>query len=68
MIRNFKTSLAGFLGGLLITFGPALGARLQGTPDAPPITAGNYLNGIALTVLGLLAKDHDVTGGPRRQH
>lgn len=66
-MKNWKTSLAGLLGGLLITFGPAVGARLSGDKTAPPITAGNYLPGIVIGVIGALAKDQDVTGGTRRQ-
>lgn len=67
MKKNWKTSLAGVLGGLLITFGPAAGARLQGDTSVPPITAQNYISGIALAVLGALGKDGDVTGGSRQQ-
>ena len=67
MTKSWKTTLAGLLGGLIVTFGPAIGGRLQGDPHTPPITAGNYLPGIALAVLGLLTKDHDVTGGTRPQ-
>ena len=66
-MKNWKTSLAGILGGLLITFGPAVGGRLQGDPSIPPITAGNYLPGIAIAVLGAISKDHDMTGGSRNQ-
>lgn len=65
-MKNWKTSLAGILGGLILTFGPALGARLSGLP-APPITSGNYLPGVALAVLGTVSKDKDVTGGTRQQ-
>ena len=64
---NFKTTLAGLIGGLLITFGPSVGARLKGQADAPPITTGNLLPGIALAILGAFAKDHDVTGGTKPQ-
>ena len=66
-MKNWKTSLAGILGGPIITFGPSVGGRLQGNPNTPPITAGNYLTGIALAVVGALAKDADVTGGTRKQ-
>lgn len=67
MVKNWKTSLAGILGGIILTFGPAMGARLSGDKTAPPITSGNYLPGIALAALGLLSKDKDVTGGTRQQ-
>ncbi len=63
-MKSWKTSLAGLLGGLILTFGPSVGARLSGDKTAPPITSGNYGVGIAIAALGLLAKDHDVTGGP----
>lgn len=64
-MKNWKTTLAGLLGGLIITFGPTVGARLQGDPAAPPITSGNYLPGVAVAILGALSKDKDVTGGNR---
>ncbi len=67
MKKNWKTTLAGILGGLVITFAPAVGGRLQGDPQAPPITAENYIPGIAVAILGALAKDKDVTGGTREQ-
>lgn len=66
-MKNWKTTLAGILGGLIITFGPAVGGRLQGDPKAPPITSGNYLPGLAVAILGALSKDKDVTGGTRPQ-
>lgn len=66
MKKSWKTSFAGLLGGLLITFGPSVGARLQGDPAAPPITAENYVPGLAVAVIGLLSKDHDKTGGPEK--
>jgi len=66
-IKNWKTTLAGLLGGLIVALGPAIGARLQGDKTAPPITAQNVLPGIALAVLGALTKDKDVTGGTRSQ-
>ncbi len=66
-MKNWKTTLAGILGGLLIAFGPSVGARLQGDKTAPPITSGNVLPGVAIAVLGALTKDSDVTGGTRAQ-
>lgn len=56
-MKNWKTSLAGILGGLLITFGPSVGARLTGDKTPPPITSGNYLPAIAIATLGILAGD-----------
>ena len=58
-MKSWKTTLAGLLGGLILTFGPAAGARLSGDKEAPPITSQNYLPGLAVAVLGYLAKDHD---------
>lgn len=66
-MKNWKTSLAGILGGLLLAFGPNVGARLQGNTDVPPITAGNYAPAIAFALLGIHSKDKDVTGGSRQQ-
>lgn len=66
-MKNWKTTVAGFLGGLIITFGPSVGARLSGEPTAPPITAQNYLPGLGLAVLSAFAKDHDLSGGERKQ-
>lgn len=63
--KSWKTTLAGILGGLLITFGPAVGGRLQGAENVPPITAENYIPGAVAVVLGLLSKDNDKTGGTR---
>ena len=62
MKRNWKTSLAGILGGVLIALGPQVGARLQGDQTAPPITMNTVLVGAAIAALGLGAKDHDISG------
>ena len=67
MRKNWKTSLAGIVGGLLIAVGPQVGARLQGSPGAPPITLNSVITGAAVAALGLGAKDGDVTGGSRHQ-
>lgn len=64
-MKNWKTSLAGLLGGIIITFGPSVGARLSGDVTAPPITSQNYLPALALAVVGFMSKDKDVTGGSR---
>ena len=62
MRRSWKTTLAGLLGGIAILVGGAVQNRAN-DPNASPITAGNVLPAIAISVLGALAKDHDVTGG-----
>ena len=67
MKKNWKTSLAGILGGLLVMVGPSVGARLQGDNTQPPVTSGSLATAAAVVVLGLLAKDGDVTGGTRSQ-
>ena len=66
-MKNWKTSLAGILGGLLVALGPSVGAQLSGDRTAPPITAGSVATAAAVAALGLLAKDNDVTGGSRNQ-
>lgn len=57
MMRNWKTTLLGVLGGLFMLFGP----RLQGNATAPPITIGNVGAAAAVALLGALARDHDNT-------
>lgn len=57
-MKNWKTTLTGFLGGLAVMFGP----HLAGQPG-PALTTGNLITGAALIVLGLFAKDNNVTGG-----
>jgi hypothetical protein len=58
-MTNFKTTLAGILGGLFILFGP----RLQGNTQAPPITIGNVGQAVAVAVLGIAAKDASTKPG-----
>src|SRR5262245_29641715 len=59
-MKNWKTTLLGILAGIAMVFGSAAQARST-DPAAPPITIGNLLPGIAVAVLGAVAKDHDVT-------
>lgn len=65
-MKNWKTTLLGILAGVALTFGSAAQARAN-DPKAAPITIGNVLPGLAVAVLGALAKDSDVTGGTRQQ-
>ena len=65
MKKNWKTTFAGIAGAALLAFGPSVGARLSGSKDIPPITFGNYGPAIAMALLGINAKDHDVSGGTR---
>jgi len=64
-MKSWKTSLAGILGGLVLTFGPSVGGRLTGDHAAPPITFSNYGPAIVLAAIGLLSKDYDKTNAPR---
>lgn len=57
-MKNWKTTLTGFLGGLAVMFGPHLAGQA-----GPALTSGNLITGAALTILGLFSKDKDVTGG-----
>ena len=63
-MKNWKTSLLGVLSGLAIFTGSVVQNRVN-DPKAAPITAGNVLPALAIAALGLVAKDHDVTGGSR---
>lgn len=65
-MKNWKTTLAGLLTGALMLIGGALNNRAQ-NPSAPPVTVGNLAPAIAIAVMGMLAKDGDVTGGTRKQ-
>ena len=62
MKKNWKTTVAGILGGFLLLVGPQAGARLTGDPEAPPITSERLIIAAALASLGFLSKDKDVTG------
>lgn len=57
-MKNWKTTLFGVLGGLATLFGP----HLSGQPG-PAFTLGNVGSAAALILLGLVAKDANVTGG-----
>lgn len=54
-MKNWKTSLAGFVFGLALMFGP----RLEGQPNQPPITIASVIQGVAALAVGVLSKDHD---------
>lgn len=57
-MKNWKTTLFGVIGGLATLFGP----HLQGGAG-PAVTIGNVVTAGALILLGLVAKDSNVTGG-----
>lgn len=62
VFKNWKTTLAGVLG-FIIQAAPALPHIGHfGSTDFTSLTGG-----IATLLVGLLAKDHDVTGGDRNQ-
>ena len=56
-MKNFKTTLAGIFGALLVLLGPSVGARLQGDKTQPPVTTGSVMTAAALIALGKLAAD-----------
>jgi hypothetical protein len=60
-MKNWKTTLLGILGGASLMFGQMANARQAG---GPPITAGNVLPGIAMAILGAVAKDYDKSNAP----
>lgn len=59
-MKNWKTTLLGALAGLAMLFGNAVQSRQSG---GAPITIGNLLGPAMVTLLGLVSKDHNVTGG-----
>lgn len=62
-MKSWKTTLMGLLAGLAVTVGGAVQAR-QVNPSAPPVTVGTILPGLAIAILGGLAKDYDKTNAP----
>lgn len=62
-MKNWKTSLVGILGAVFMIIGP----RLSGDTTQPPITSGNTIPAIAIAALGILSKDHNVSGGTVKQ-
>lgn len=59
-LHNLKTTLAGLFGGIVF-IAPQIQNCLNGAPcDFKQIAAG-----LALTLLGLVSKDHDTTGGTK---
>ncbi len=63
-MKNWKTTLAGLAGGILIFVGGAMKDKAA-DPQAPPVTTANILPAVVFAALGALAKDHDKTGGSR---
>lgn len=54
--KNWKTTLLGILAGVALTFAQATQAK-QLNPNAPPVTMGTTLPGIAIAILGAVAGD-----------
>lgn len=59
--RFSKTTLAGFLAGVALMVLPPVKAKLDGVPNAPPITTNTIITSIGLAVLGKLSSDSDHT-------
>ena len=62
-MKSWKTTLMGILAGLAVTVGSAMQNRST-DPNSAPVTAGNLIPGIAIAILGGLAKDYDKTNSP----
>jgi hypothetical protein len=60
--KNLKTTLVGILGAFALLLGSAIQNK-QADPNAPPVTAGNLLLPAIVAAMGVVAKDHDTTGG-----
>lgn len=63
-MKNWKTTLLGFVAGLAMIFGNAV-TNKQADPNAPAVNVGNLLPAAVIAILGAVAKDGDVTGGTR---
>jgi hypothetical protein len=55
-MQNWRTTLLGLIAGISLMFGNIASNRVN-NPTAPPITAGNTIPALAITALGILAKD-----------
>lgn len=66
MGKNWKTTLLGILGALGLIFGNALTNKAN-DPNAPAVNAANLVPAVAVAILGIVAKDNDVTGGTKQQ-
>ena len=64
-MKNWKTALLGIITAVGMIANSAVENR-RINPNAPPITIGNLWPGIAMAIFGMLSKDHDVTGGTRK--
>jgi len=64
-MKSWKTTLGGILGGLSLAVYPLLEAYKAGSFDGK--TGGQLVAAIALVVIGIFAKDSNVTGGSNPQ-
>lgn len=60
-LANWKTTLFGALGGLMIGLQPLLDAYKSGAFDGK--TGGQLAAAVAIVLLGIYSKDKNVTGG-----
>lgn len=63
-MKNWKTSLVGVIGGLIVMLPTIIKAAT--TPDGK-VNWAQVATGAALAMVGMLAKDHNVTGGTVEQ-
>lgn len=58
-MKSWKTTIGGFLA--------AAGAAMQASDNATVKVAGAVIGAIGLALLGMSAKDNNVTGGTKQQ-
>ena len=64
-LTNWKTSLFGWLGGLMVAAQPLLDAYKAGAFDGK--TGSQLAAAVAIVLLGIYSKDKNVTGGTTPQ-